>query len=423
MNKLQNLQLQFLVQVQPVFRANPLFKFILVAQYAALLIGLISPLADLLVLVPISLFRLHLWRLFTNLFVETNLIVLVWSVYSFHQFVLYIQPNWPLLEIVKLAFIAQFGTLFALIICSLLLYAFLGLITPFYLAPISGTSALAMAALMALKQYIPDTVLLTTPAGRLKNGHLPFTLALLCAVLWLFGLCRGTVPFQQIFSAQISWTYLRFFQSRGGMPEPMVGDRSEHFTWASLFPRRAQSLATLCGRLTFRSLRRAGVLRRVLRTERLAQAEEDTLHADTLQSLRVVDASAAVLAPEGWDAERRRQKALRMLNERLAPTAAASATTATPAATGASAASSAAGDFHHLATALSPSDSGAAGDDQHGSGGGEFPLQMSATPPPATSSSLAGLIVDVATEDEEEQRRKWKDNSRKEEQQQMNRNG
>uniref|UniRef100_A0A914IAU4 Derlin n=1 Tax=Globodera rostochiensis TaxID=31243 RepID=A0A914IAU4_GLORO len=325
MDHLQSLRLQFLVHVQPVLRTNPLLKYILLAQFSALLVGLVSPLADLFVFVPISIFRLHLWRLITNLFVETNLIVMVWSIYSFHQFILYIQPNWPLVEVLKYASIAQFGSLFAMVICTLCLYAFTGLITPFYLAPISGTSALAMAALIALKQFIPDTVLLTTPTGRLKNGHLPFASILCASALWLFGLLRGTVPFQQIFSAQISWTYLRFFQSRGGMPEPMVGDRSEHFTWASLFPRRAQPLAALLGRLVFRTLRRLGVLRRVLRSEQLAHAEEDALHMDTLHALRVVDASAAVLAPEGWDAERKRQKALRMLNERLAVTSAGGA--------------------------------------------------------------------------------------------------
>uniref|UniRef100_A0A183BPE0 Transmembrane protein n=1 Tax=Globodera pallida TaxID=36090 RepID=A0A183BPE0_GLOPA len=325
MDYLQSLRLQFLVHVQPVLRTNPFLKYVLLAQFSVLLVGLVSPLADLLVFVPIGLFRLHLWRLITNLFVETNLIVMVWSVYCFHQFILYIQPNWPLVEVLKYAAIAQFGSLFAMVICTLCLYAFTGLITPFYLAPISGTSALAMAALIALKQFIPDTVLLTTPTGRLKNGHLPFASVLCASALWLFGLLRGTVPFQQIFSAQISWTYLRFFQSRGGMPEPMVGDRSDHFTWASLFPRRAQPLAALLGRLVFRTLRRLGVLRRVLRSEQLAHAEEDALQLDTLHALRVVDASAAVLAPEGWDAERKRQKALRMLNERLAGTSAGAA--------------------------------------------------------------------------------------------------
>lgn len=44
---------------------------------------------------------------------------------------------------------------------------------------------------MALKQFLPDTVLITTPYGRLKNGHLPLTAVLLTTVLWVFGIVRG----------------------------------------------------------------------------------------------------------------------------------------------------------------------------------------------------------------------------------------
>lgn len=46
----------------------------------------------------------------------------------------------------------QFGSLLCIVISALLLYIFTGLLYPFYYAPISGTSALGMAALIALKQ-------------------------------------------------------------------------------------------------------------------------------------------------------------------------------------------------------------------------------------------------------------------------------
>jgi hypothetical protein len=46
--------------------------------------------------------------------------------------------------------------------------------------------------------------------------------------------------------------------------------------------------------------------------------EEQSLQMEALESVKVENAETAVLAPESWDVERKRQKALRMLNERLA---------------------------------------------------------------------------------------------------------
>lgn len=77
-------------------------------------------------------------------------------------------------------------------------------------------------------------------------------------------------------------------------------------------------MATFLGRLTFRSLNRLGILKRVMLREHLDFMEEQTLQMEALESVKVATPGTAVLAPESWDAERKRQKALRMLNERLA---------------------------------------------------------------------------------------------------------
>ncbi|CAK5085397.1 unnamed protein product [Meloidogyne enterolobii] len=432
-------------------------------------ISLFKPISDLLVLVPSTLFYLHLWRLITNLFVERNLIVLLWSSYCFYQFILYIQPNWSVKESLKFIVIVQLTSTFLLVIFSLLLFISTSVVYTFYKIEIFGSCALAMAALIALKQFLPDTVLFTTPYGRLKNGHLPICSFFVFLICWIIGLVRGTVIFQimywaaevgrnwdfqrffpssekiliseflflsqfrfpalpvsdtsncsdprllgsfgyfvasaltfsnrfrtysvpelaygvipsntyvvidhwnqsnplrnplhrwaltlspptesncsesgcsffslvsffplEIFkkivfchkiiystlrlSLQISWTYLRFFQERGGMGEQVVGDRSEHFCWASFFPRIIQPFATLIGRFTFRSLHRFGLLKRVIGKEHLDYMQENSLQMEALECIQVKSVGTAVLAPEGWDSERKRQKALRMLNERL----------------------------------------------------------------------------------------------------------
>lgn len=311
----QNLRTRLFVETETLLKARPILKYVLLAQLSGLLISLIGPIFDLLVLVPSDLFRMHIWRIISNLFLENNFLVIAWTTYCFQQFIFYIYPNWPMEEIVKYIIIVQLGTVFSFVISTLFLYIFASAIYTFYYAQIYGTSALAVAALVSLKQFLPDSVLINTPYGRLKNGHLPFSFLILSVIFWVLNLLRGTIIFQLLFSVQISWTYLRFFQSRGGIGQRMIGDRSEHFSWASLFPRMIQPLATIIGRLTFRTLGRLGVLKRVMRRENFDYIEEQTLR---MESLEVTNPVTAVLAPESWDAERKRQKALRMLNERLA---------------------------------------------------------------------------------------------------------
>nr|CAD2169857.1 unnamed protein product [Meloidogyne enterolobii] len=314
---MNNLQNYFNLYIRPNLEANPFFKYVILVQFIGFFISLFKPISDLLILVPSTLFYLHLWRLITNLFVERNLIVLLWSSYCFYQFILYIQPNWSVKESLKFIVIVQLSSTFLLVIFSLLLFISTSVVYTFYKIEIFGGCALAMAALIALKQFLPDTVLFTTPYGRLKNGHLPICSFFVFLICWIIGLVRGTVIFQIMLSLQISWTYLRFFQERGGMGEQVIGDRSEHFCWASFFPRIIQPFATLIGRFTFRSLHRFGLLKRVIGKEHLDYMQENSLQMEALECIQVKSVGTAVLAPEGWDSERKRQKALRMLNERL----------------------------------------------------------------------------------------------------------
>jgi len=91
--------------------------------------------------------------------------------------------------------------------------------------------------------------------------------------------------------------YLRFFQSLPGSDH--VGDDSEHFTWTSLFPRRIQPVTTVIAKAIFSLL----IVLRLCKN-----AKDVELNAfETMQSS----------LPESRDAERKRQKALRVLNERL----------------------------------------------------------------------------------------------------------
>uniref|UniRef100_A0A183D9B3 Inorganic phosphate cotransporter n=1 Tax=Gongylonema pulchrum TaxID=637853 RepID=A0A183D9B3_9BILA len=102
----------------------------------------------------------------------------------------------------------------------------------FYRTNIHGSLAVCAAINVAVKQYLPDSILLTTPAGRLKNTHLPACTVLGASVLIALGLLRWVALLQILFGIQIGWIYLRFLQAHDdGEPR---GDSSEHFAWATL---------------------------------------------------------------------------------------------------------------------------------------------------------------------------------------------
>lgn len=158
--------------------------------------------------------------------------------------------------------------------------------------------------MVLMKQFLPDTIVLATPLGRIKYAHLPF---LAIFVSFILALTKFTyfVSFLQItIGVQVSWTYLRFYKPHE--TDEIYGDGSEHFTWASLFPSRTQLFFTLIGKVCFRTLARMGVCKRQVR------------HVD-LHSLQSgsVGINLPALENSAKDSERRRQKALKELNDRL----------------------------------------------------------------------------------------------------------
>ena len=80
-------------------------------------------------------------------------------------------------------------------------------------------------------QYLPDSILLTTPVGRCKNTHLPGIAVFCGCIAAAFGFLRWIAVLQILFGIQIAWTYLRFYQYHDdGEPR---GDPSDHFAWAT----------------------------------------------------------------------------------------------------------------------------------------------------------------------------------------------
>ena len=82
---------------------------------------------------------------------------------------------------------------------------------------------------MAIKQIMPDTVILNANFIRLKQDHLPLLLILFSFFLYLIGLTDLTYLVMLTNGTFIGWIYLRFFQKHKNGTR---GDASSTFVFA-----------------------------------------------------------------------------------------------------------------------------------------------------------------------------------------------
>ncbi|KAI1892920.1 hypothetical protein AGOR_G00138480 [Albula goreensis] len=151
--------------------------------------------------------------------------------------------------------------------------------------------------LVALKQTMGDMTVLRVPQVRLKVAPMLVLLAL--AVLRLTTLLETTAPLAAYGYGVLSgWVYLRFYQkhSRGR------GDMSDHFAFASFFPEILQPVVGLVAGLVHSILVKIKVCRKMVKRYDVGAPSSITI---------------SLPGTDPQDAERRRQLALKALNERL----------------------------------------------------------------------------------------------------------
>jgi hypothetical protein len=168
---------------------------------------------------------------------------------------------------------------------------------------IHGLSGYIAAVSVAVRQVMPDHVLLRTPLGKLTNRNIPLTVLIVSIITWAIGLLEGSYCTMFASGILTSWIYLRFYQKHSNGTR---GDSAENFTFASFFPNVLQPPLSVMANSIFGFLVKIGFCRK--------------------QVKRFVDSSGpssisiSLPGTDTHDAERRRQKALKLLSERLSHT-------------------------------------------------------------------------------------------------------
>ncbi|XP_059123089.1 transmembrane protein 115 [Peromyscus eremicus] len=161
---------------------------------------------------------------------------------------------------------------------------------------IHGALGFLGGVLVALKQTMGDCVVLRVPQVRVSV--VPMLLLALLLLLRLATLLQSPALASYGFGLLSSWVYLRFYQrhSRGR------GDMADHFAFATFFPEILQPVVGLL----------ANVVHGLLVKVKICQKTVKRYDVGAPSSITI-----SLPGTDPQDAERRRQLALKALNERL----------------------------------------------------------------------------------------------------------
>lgn len=210
-----------------------------------------------------------------------------------------IEPLWGQMEMMTFFAVVNIGVAVISTTFYLLLYMCTTNTDLLFSVHIHGLAGYIAGVSVAVKQIMPDLVLIKTPLGKLSNRNVPLIVFFLALIVWLVGLLEGTYPTMFLAGLLVSWVYLRFYQRHSNGSK---GDMADYFTFASFFPNVIQPPIAVFSNTVYGCLVRAGICRKFIRRFDMANPTGITI---------------SVPGQDPHDMERRRQIALKALSERL----------------------------------------------------------------------------------------------------------
>lgn len=301
--------MSLLIQLQNSFRevlveSSLPVKCLLLTSLVSFPITLIFPsILQYLAIRPIGIIppKFCVWTLITYPFLEDNILVLTFSLFCITVASKLLEPLWGYKEFLKFIVISWTmaglfsGFSYLFVYCLSLNEQIL------YNRYFYGFSAINGAICIGLKQTRGEDFLMKTPWLSLQINDMPFGIL---SFSWLITLITEIFSYEcstlLTFGMYSSWLYLRFFQkhSRG------TGDMADHFALDKFFPRPLNRFVKVGGLLIWKIVARFGFGKNI----------------STSNKNSYVPLSAGLPGVDNFDAERRRQKALQQLNERLQKT-------------------------------------------------------------------------------------------------------
>ncbi|KQK14902.1 rhomboid-like protein 19 [Brachypodium distachyon] len=233
------------------------------------------------------------WNLITAGYVEQTIPGVLISIVGLLLFGKLLEPLWGTKELLKFVFIVNFSTSVCVFITAIAFYYVTQQETYLY-TPLSGFYGVLSGLLVGIKQLLPDQEL-NLFVLKIKGKWIPSLTALISVFVSFF--VKELVSYLPVilFGIYMSWIYLRYFQKR--LETGLKGDPSEEFSFSSFFPEFLRPVLDPI----------ASIFHRLLcgRTDR-ADARGHALDTSSLPG------------SDSTEANRRRERGQRALEQRLA---------------------------------------------------------------------------------------------------------
>lgn len=171
----------------------------------------------------------RLWTPFTSCFLELHFWEVLVDVITVGLCGKLIEPLWGQMEMMTFFAVTNVGAALLSTIYYVILYTCTSNTDLLFGVHIHGLAGYVAGVSVAVKQIMPDLVIVKTPLGKLSNRNVPLTVFFLSLVLWVVGLLEGTFPTMFLSGLLVSWIYLRFYQYHSNGSR---GDMGDYFTFA-----------------------------------------------------------------------------------------------------------------------------------------------------------------------------------------------
>lgn len=170
-----------------------------------------------------------LWTLFTFCFLELHFWEVLVDIVTVGLCGKLIEPLWGQMEMMTFFAVVNVGVAVTSTVYYLILYTCTSDPDLLFGVHIHGLAGYIAGVSVAVKQIMPDLVLVKTPLGKLSNRNVPLCVFFVSLIIWAIGLLDGTYPTMFLSGLIASWIYLRFYQYHSNGSR---GDMADYFTFA-----------------------------------------------------------------------------------------------------------------------------------------------------------------------------------------------
>ncbi|KAL5210688.1 hypothetical protein ABZP36_006311 [Zizania latifolia] len=172
------------------------------------------------------------WNLVTAGYIEQTISGVIVSIAGLLLLGKVLEPLWGAKELLKFIFIVNLSTSVCVFVTAIVFY-YITQQEIYLYTPLSGFYGVLSGFLVGIKQILPDQEL-NLFVMNIKAKWMPSLIAFISVSVSFF--MKESVPYIPIilFGIYVSWIYLRYFQKR--LEAGLKGDPSDEFSFSSFFP-------------------------------------------------------------------------------------------------------------------------------------------------------------------------------------------